>query len=63
MNIELKLGVTSSETTQEINLSEYGMTKDQWLEMDEREQENWLYDNVINEFDPPAWALESIEEL
>jgi len=63
MKVELKLGVTRSETTKKVDLSEYGMTKKEWLKMDESEKQDWLYENIIYQFDSPAWALESIQEL
>ena len=58
MEINLKLEISYTDKEKTINLSDYGMTKEEWQSMTKEDQEDWLYENVIDQFDSPAWVIE-----
>ena len=62
MKVELKLGVTYSENNIVVDFEDYEMDKSTWEGMSKEDQEDWLYENVIDQFDQPSWAIDSIEE-
>lgn len=58
--IDLKLGISYDTLTQtNVDLSNYGMTKEVWSQMSSEEQDEWLYENVIDNYDLPSWVIES----
>lgn len=62
MEIELRLGVTYSEKKVKINLEDYGMNELVWDEMSNHAKDEWLLENVVDEFDSPAWAIDSFKD-
>ena len=55
--ISIKLEVLTTGKEGNIDLSEYGMTKENYDKMSIEEQEQWLYDNVIINFDQSPWVI------
>ena len=62
MKLELSLESVRYKKTQ-INLEDYGMTKEDWDAMSESDQENWLDENVLDGFDQPSWVIEKFKAL
>ena len=53
--IDLNLGISLKLTN--IDLEDYGMTQFDWDSMESDEREEWLYENVIDNYDTPSWVI------
>lgn len=63
MKIKMELGISYTEETKEVDISEYGMTKETWDKMTRFEKEEWLHENIVANFDTPSWCIDYFEEI
>ena len=63
MIVKIDLEVRQIAQTNLVDLSEYGIDKETFNSMNEDEKKEWLFENVIVNYDSPIWVIEKIEEV
>jgi hypothetical protein len=63
MKIRAEFEITVSVIQKVVDLSEYGVTDEEWNDMSEDEQNDWLFDNVLDRMEQPSWDVCSKDEV
>jgi len=62
MKLKIKLEVSEETKSTVIELSDYGITDEEWDGLDEDERDEKLQE-IVDHFDQPYWVAEKFEEL
>jgi hypothetical protein len=63
MKIYVRLGISETQRSMKIDLEESGVSKEEWAEMSEDEQQVWLQDYANDLPEQPYWCVETFDTL